>query len=129
METRTGVLYWIPRILCILAILFISMFALDAFEHGLSIWQQLADFVIHLIPSLILLVLLVIAWKRELAGGILFALIGLVFSPIIYLLNYNLNHSVWISLSIILMVTFPFILVGVLFIVSHYKRRKDVQSG
>jgi hypothetical protein len=124
MKTRTGVLHWIPRILCIFAILFISMFALDAFDPGLTIWQQLAGFAIHLIPSLILLILLVIAWKRELVGGIIFTLIGLGVTPFVYFHNYNLNHSAWISLGIIMITTFPFVLVGILFIVSHYKSTK-----
>ncbi len=129
MKNSFGILYLAPRVLGILAVLFISIFALDAFEPGLSIWKQLAGFAIHLIPSLVLLVVLVIAWKRELTGGILFAVIGLVFTPIIYYHNYSLNHSVWMSLSIILMVTFPFILVGILFIISHYKMKTEVHSG
>jgi len=37
MKTTTKILYWSPRILCILAILFISIFALDAFEPGHTI--------------------------------------------------------------------------------------------
>ncbi|MBK6963570.1 MAG: hypothetical protein IPH20_06370 [Bacteroidales bacterium] len=129
MKTRNRALFWIPRILCILAILFIAMFALDAFEQGLSIWQQLAGFAIHLIPSLILLVVLIFAWKRELAGGVIFTLIGLVFSPIVFYHNYNLNHSIWMSLGIILMVTFPFILTGILFIINHFKRNKEAHQG
>lgn len=129
MKSRAGVLHWIPRILCILAILFISMFALDAFGPGLTIWQQLAGFAIHLIPSFILLILLVIAWKRELIGGVIFTLIGLGFSPFVYSHNYNMNHSVWTSLGIILMITFPFVVVGIFFIISHYKRSKELHTG
>lgn len=129
MKNSPRILYLAPRVLGILATLFISIFALDAFRQGLSIWQQLAGFAIHLIPSLILLIVLIVAWKRELAGGIIFTLIGLVFSPIVFYHNYNLNHSVWISLGIILMVTFPFILTGVLFIINHFNRKKQVSSG
>ena len=57
-------------------------------------------------------------------GGILFALVGIVLSPFVYMLNYHRTHSVWISLMIILMITFPFILVGVLFIVSYFQKKK-----
>ena len=66
METKVKVLHWLPRIICILAILFVSMLALDSFAPGLTIWQQLGAFLMHLIPSFVLLVFLVIAWKWEL---------------------------------------------------------------
>jgi hypothetical protein len=128
MKNSFGILYLAPRVLGILATLFISIFALDAFEPGLTIWQQLAGFAIHLIPSLLLLVLLVVAWKRELTGGIIFTIIGLVFSPIVFYHNYNLNHSIWMSLGIILMVTFPFILTGILFIINHFNRKNQAHS-
>ncbi len=51
MKTIVKILYWAPRILCIMAILFISMFALDSFEPGLNIWQQIGAFLIPLIPT------------------------------------------------------------------------------
>jgi len=102
------------------------MFALDAFEPGLTIWQQIGAFAMHLIPSIILLILLLVAWKRELLGGIIFLLIGLGLSPVIYTHNYSMNHSVWISISIILLITFPFVVVGVLFILSHFLNKKKL---
>lgn len=123
---KTKILYWLPRILCILAILFISMFALDSFQPELSIWQQIGAFIMHLIPSFILTALLLIAWKWEYIGGIIFTIIGLVLSPLVFKHNYDMNHSVWMSLGIILTITIPFALVGVLFMVSHfYKKKRD----
>ncbi len=125
METTTKVFYWLPRILCMAAILFISMFAADAFEPGLTLQQQLANFFMHLIPSFVLLAFLLVAWKWELAGGIIFTLIGLGTTPFIFLLNYNRNHfAVGQCIGIVMMINFPFILVGILFIVSHRLKRK-----
>ena len=125
MSKRIKILYWTPRILGILAILFISMFALDAFQHGLSIWQQIAAFLMHLIPSFILLLVLIIAWKRELLGGIIFLVLGLGLSPFVFIHNYNMNHSVWMSLGVIMLITVPFVVVGGLFIMSwRYKRKQ-----
>jgi len=63
MKTSIKILHWTPRIICILAILFISMFAIDSFAPDLTIWQQLGGFLIHLIPSFILIAILIIAWK------------------------------------------------------------------
>lgn len=120
-------LYWSPRILSILAILFISIFALDAFAPDLTLWQQLGAFFMHLIPSIGLAVLLAYAWKHEKWGGILFLLIGLIFTPIIFNWNYRMNNSVWISLSIISLITVPFVVVGILFLVHDFinKRRQS----
>jgi hypothetical protein len=119
MKIPAKAFFWTPRILGILAILFISIFALDAFQPGMTIWEQLRDFLMHLIPSFILLAILLIAWKWQLIGGIIFVAIGLVLTPFIYIHNYNMNGSVWMSLWIILIITFPFILIGILFIVGH----------
>jgi hypothetical protein len=126
MKTPIKVFHWLPRIICILAILFVSVFALDAFSPGLTIWQQLGGFVIHLIPSFVLLAFLIAAWKWELIGGIILAVIGLVMSPLVFLVNYNRNYfSVGRSLGIVLMITFPFIVVGILFIISHSLKKKN----
>jgi hypothetical protein len=123
---KEKLLFWTPRILCILAILFISMFALDAFDPALTLGQQLAGFAIHLIPSFVLVALLVVAWRWEFIGGIVFLIIGLGFTPLIYLHNFNMNHSVWISLSIVLLITFPFIVVGLLFLLHHRLKNKNL---
>jgi hypothetical protein len=108
-----------------LSLVFISLFALDAFSNKLTIEEQLGDFLIHLIPSFILLAILIIAWKREYIGGILFTIIGLVLTPFIFTLNYNRNHSLSTSFGIVLAITFPIIIVGILFIISHFVKKKS----
>ncbi len=128
MKTSIKILYWTPRILCILAILFISLFALDSFGPGRTIWQQISAFLMHMVPSFVLLALLIVAWKWELVGGILFTLIGLGFSPFIFTHNYHMNNSVGMSLFTVLMINFPFMLVGVLFIISYFKKKRQVAA-
>jgi len=127
MKRTIRIFHWLPRILCILAILFISLFAADAFEPGLTICQQLGAFFMHLIPSFILLALLIVAWKWELIGGIIFAIIGLLFTPIIFTMNYKMNESVWMSVGIIMSITIPFVLVGILFITSHLLKKRNLE--
>jgi hypothetical protein len=128
MTRSLKILHWSPRVLCILAILFISLFALDAFSPELPLWKQITGFLIHLIPSYILIALLVLAWKKEFIGGLLFMIIGLVFTPIIYNHNYAMNHSVALSLWIVAGITIPFVLVGLLFIISHFKKKRQLTS-
>lgn len=125
MKTSTKVLHWLPRIICILAILFVSMFALDAFAPGLTIWQQLGDFVMHLIPSFVLAGILIVAWKWEFIGGIIFMAIGIGLSPPVFMNCKRHQFSNGASLVTILVITFPFVVVGILFVVSHYLKKRE----
>ena len=125
MKKSIKVFHWLPRIICILAILFVSIFAADAFSPELTIWQQLGAFIIHLIPSFILLAFLIVVWKWEYIGGIIFIIIGFGTSPFVFMLNYKMNDSIWMSLGIILVITIPFVIVGILFIVSHFRKKKE----
>ena len=125
MKNSSKLFYWLPRIIAILGILFISMFASDAFSSEERFIVQLGDFIMHLIPSFILLIILIISWKRELLGGIIFMIIGLGMSPFVYNLNYNMNHSFWKSIGVIMMITIPFFIVGLLFLISYFKNKKQ----
>jgi len=87
--------------------------------------EQITAFLIHLIPSFVLIVFLIIAWKRELIGGIIFCAVALIFTPIIFTHNLNMNHSVWMSIGIISSITIPFLIVGILFIISHYYKKNN----
>jgi len=100
------------------------MFALDSFEPGKSLVQQLAAFAMHLIPTYILTAVLVVAWKWELIGGIIIALIGVMFTPFVFAMNYRMNHSILMSASVILLITFPFIVVGLLFMLSYQVKKR-----
>jgi hypothetical protein len=125
MKTSVSLLHWLPRAICILAILFISLFAFDAFSPEYTFLQQVGRFFVHLTPSIILTIILAIAWKRELIGGVIFGLVSIGLSPMIYEHNYNLNHSITTSIGIVLMVIFPFVVVAALFIVSHFKKKQN----
>ena len=72
-------LFWTPRILTILFILFISLFALDVFGNGYGFWETVLALFMHLIPSFVLIVVLIIAWRYDLVGAIGFVLAGLLY--------------------------------------------------
>lgn len=124
MKASVRILHWMPRIICIIAILFISKFAMNAIESYLTIWQQVLLLLVHLIPAALLVGLLVIAWKWELPGGILFTLIGFTLAPIIYQHNYNMDQSMGMSLGFVMLFALPLVIIGILFILSFVKRRK-----
>ena len=72
-------LFWTPRILCILFALFLSLFALDVFEEGRGLWETTLALLVHLIPVYLVAAGLVIAWRWEWLGAILFAALALLY--------------------------------------------------
>lgn len=104
------ILYWTPRILALLSILFMTMFSFDIFDGNETIGMKIVGFLMQNIPVFILIAILVIAWKKELAGGILF-IAATVFGAFFYN-SFSGNPG---SLIILL----PFFLTGVFFII-HY---------
>ena len=124
MKSSTLFLQWIPRIICILAIIFIGLFATEAFVPGHSLKQQLTEFGMQLLPCLILLGILILSWKRELVGGIFFLIAGIVATYFIFSGNYRHNHSVGKSMGVVFTTTIPFIIAGVLFMISYFLKRK-----
>lgn len=119
---KIKIYHWLPRILCTFAILFISMFALDAFQPERSFWINIGVFFTHLIPSFILIATLFFASKKERIGGVIFIVIGIILSPFVFKMNYNMNNSIWMSLEVVLMITVPFIVVGILFVLSFNQK-------
>ena len=129
MKTSTKVLYWTARILCILAILFISLFALDSVSSERTFWQNATALLMNLIPSFVLLAALIIAWKWEKTGGIILTIIGLALSIFVFVLNYKRNQfSVANSLKNALILAIPFVLAGILFILSHHRKKKELSN-
>lgn len=66
------IVYWLPRWLSIAFIAFLSLFALDVFEMELGFWQTALALAIHLVPSALLTVAVVVAWRWEWIGAVMF---------------------------------------------------------
>lgn len=109
--------YWAPRILGIIFILFLMMFSLDIFEPGRTIQQIVIGLFMHNIPALFLLIILLLSWKYEIIGGIVFILAGLA-----YILLLSTSHNFeWYMLSWIAVIAGPAFLIGTLFIINWQK--------
>ena len=72
-------LFWTPRVLSIIFIAFLSIFALDVFDGHYSFWQTVLAFIIHEIPVFVLIGALILAWRWEWIGAMLYAAAGLLF--------------------------------------------------
>jgi len=111
-------LFWAPRVLCILVIAYLSLFALDAFQPGLGFWRSLAAFAIHLIPEAILALVLVLAWRWEWIGAALFGAVGLLY--VYWAAGRPIPLSV--KLNWILAIAGPVLAVAALFLINWVKR-------
>jgi hypothetical protein len=108
-------LYWTPRILTIIFILFLGLFALDSFEGDQSMIKKLGGFFIHLVPNFVLILILVVAWKNEWVGTLAFALVGIA-----YIIIFWGRFPV----TTYLIISGPLFLVAVLFWLNWMDRKK-----
>lgn len=65
-------LLWLARILGILFALFLGLFAFDVFGMEGSIWERIGAFLIHLIPTYLVLIAVALGWRWPWLGGLLF---------------------------------------------------------
>jgi len=107
------VFFWTPRVLCILFAMFLSLFALDVFSEGYGFWETILALLIHLVPVYIVVIVLVIAWRREWVGAILFIALA------VFYLAWSWGRFHW---SAYLGISGPLVLIGVLFLFNWIYR-------
>jgi hypothetical protein len=90
------VIHWAPRIAAILIIFFVSLFSLDVFGMDGTPLELLAGFLIHSLPSIFMILMLFLAWRRPMVGFIAFLLAGLFFLRFI-IFDLNLGHFLLFS--------------------------------
>ncbi len=108
-------LYWTPRILTIIFILFLGLFALDSFEGDQSMIKKIGGFFIHLIPNFVLILILVVAWKHEWVGTLAYIIVS-----ILYIIMF------WgrFPLTTYLIISGPLFLIAILFWFNWMNRKK-----
>ncbi|MFA5127200.1 MAG: hypothetical protein WC465_04380 [Patescibacteria group bacterium] len=119
MTTINKFIYWAPRILAILFILFLALFSFDVIGMQAGFWPTILGLLMHNIPSFILLVVLLISWKHEIVGFIAFMLAGFV-----YIIMLTMNQFEWYMPSWALTISGPAWLTGILFYINWSKKKK-----
>jgi hypothetical protein len=109
------VIFWSPRILGILFAVFISLFALDVFSEGYGFWETILALLIHLVPTYLVILALIIAWRWEWVGAILFIALG------VFYLILSWGQFPWVTY---LVISGPLFLVGILFMLNWAYRSK-----
>ena len=101
---------WFPRVLALLYACFISVFALDSFEGHDTFLQKLGHLFLHLIPTAMVLAALGLAWHRQLIGGLVFMILGMIFT---------IHFGTWKETGLFLMFSMPLFVAGVGFMFSR----------
>ena len=112
-KRSAGLLMWTPRVLGVLVCAFLSLFALDAFSAGKSFGEALPDFLVHVAPMALLLVVVGLSWRWEWVGGLVFTGLAIAYA---YMAR---RHLSWIPT-----ISGPLLIVGVLFLWSWVDRRR-----
>ena len=114
MEKKSkNALCWSPRILAMLFALFISLFALDAFSEGHSLFKMMLAFLIHLIPTWIIIITIIISWKREWIAAMVFIILGVAY---IIIARGKFPFSVY------LLISGPLFIIGILYWLNWIER-------
>jgi hypothetical protein len=83
-------------------------------------WRKLLALLIHLIPSFIITISLIIAWKKEFMGAMLFFSLAL---------GYILMAWSRLNIYTVLLIAGPLILIGVLFLINDRMNKKEELTG
>lgn len=105
-------LFWSPRVLSILFAGLISIFALDVFDSSVGLWQMALDLSVHMIPTALAVAILVVAWRWEWVGTVVFAGLAALYT-VIFLPR---------SPIAVLMVAVPMLVIAGLYLGSWIKR-------
>jgi len=111
---KRRVIYWLPRVLSIAFVLFLSLFSLDVFTEYTG-WDLILALFMHLLPSLVLLGIVIISWKYDLVGAIVFSGFAIFY---IFAAGFNRPWS-WYAF-----ISGPAIIVGILFFITWLQKRR-----
>ena len=75
----TRLLFWSPRIICILFAAFLGVFAADVFGETRGFWATAVALFVHLIPSTLVLLILAVAWRRDWLGGLVYLFLAALY--------------------------------------------------
>lgn len=107
-KNQTSLLRWVPIVLMITLAIFMEIFAFD--EPILSL-----GFLIHSIPSLLILVIALVSYYKPLIGGILFVILGI--ATVFFFDTYENIFSFFI-------ISMPLVLMG-LMLAYYWHRMKS----
>lgn len=122
MDNLTKINHWLPRVIGLFAIILCNLFEPTAAKFIVNNAIIPSYIAVHLIPSIVLILALACAWKFEFWGGVFYIILGIIVCPIIYRFSSLNDYSLGITISMIMFFSFPVVITGLLFIISHYMK-------
>jgi len=116
LKTKPRWLIWTPRVLAIAISLFYGVFSFDVFEGSSPLWLEFLGFLVHSIPTFLMLGLTAYAWKHPRNAGVIFIALSFLFFLFFHWWN---NPISFVILGL------PLIIIGVLFIYSRRQKTED----
>lgn len=110
---KRKIIHWLPRILSMAFVLFLSLFALDVFGEYTG-WELVLALFMHLLPSLVLLGVIVISWKHDLAGAVVFFGFAVFY---VFAVGFDRPWSWYAGISC------PAAIVGILFLFNWFQKK------
>jgi hypothetical protein len=119
--------YWTPRILGLVFVAFLMLFSLDVFDSATTASDIAIGLFMHNIPALILLAVVIIAWRHELVGAIVFALFSLWYITqlaVTVAMNPGTDMNAGMAIAWSLQISGPALLTAILFFIGWRRKRK-----
>jgi hypothetical protein len=98
------------------------MFSLDVFDSCKGFIDCALGLLMHNIPVFVLIVFLIIAWRYEIVGAVVFFIAGALYILMILMNSINSGFQ-WFYLSWFLFIAGPAFLIGALFLIGWFKKR------
>jgi hypothetical protein len=115
-QPKNNLFYLLPRGLSIAFIVFCGLFALVVFNNStFTLKELLFALFLHLTPSFVLLLALLIAWRFEVLGGIIFIAFGIA---------YALFGWGRIPFNAFFLISGSLVAIGILFILGNFLKKK-----
>jgi glucose-6-phosphate-specific signal transduction histidine kinase len=100
---------------------------LDVFGENLGFWRTVLALIMHLIPVFVLIAALILAWRWEWIGAVLYAAAGLLHIAWVLFIQHHLRPAA-IQLGI-LMIDVPAFAIAGLFLANWLKRTELRATG
>ncbi len=105
---------WTARILSIAFAVFISIFALDVFSEGNDFRKTVVGLFMHLLPTFIIVLIIIISWHKPFIGGIFYTLLAILY------IAFSWGKFDWTAYALI---AGPLMVLGILFFFIWYQKK------
>lgn len=106
----------LPHTLTIVFAMFLLLFGFDAFGGSEPIWEQIVGFLIHSVPTYLILAVFFIAKKNVLAGSCVSAGIFVAFTVFFKTYKFGLINFMLISM--------PMLIISILYLCAYIRNKK-----